>query len=116
MLLVIDEKENCCKVNMMRWWTKLKLVISSQEEERTRKLITTLQKLHLSRNGQSLEGEEEDFIDCIYTIEWDLRHVCFQQGWIDFAFVAHIGGDSTLLIKMYTMHEYIGLNFVEIIN
>jgi hypothetical protein len=73
-------------------------------------------KAHLSRNGQPLEGEEEDFIDCTYKIEWDLGHVSFQCGWKDFASAAHIGVDSTVLIKIYTMQEYIGLNFVEIIN
>jgi hypothetical protein len=72
-------------------------------------------KAHLSRNGQPLEGEE-DFIDCIYKIEWDLGHVCFQQGWTDFASAAHIGEDSTVLIKIYTMQEYIGLDLIEIIN
>jgi hypothetical protein len=73
-------------------------------------------KAHLSNNGQPLEGEEEEFIDRIYKIEWDLGHVCFQQGWTDFASAAHIGEDSTVLIKIYTMQEYIGLDLIEIIN
>jgi hypothetical protein len=73
-------------------------------------------KANLSRNGQPLEGEEEDFIDCTYKIEWELGHVCFQNGWTDFVAAAHIGVDSTVLIKIYPMQEYISLNFVEIIN
>lgn len=76
---------------------------------RVRENGINVRKAHLLRNGQPLVGEEEDFIDCIYKIEWDLGHVCFHHGWTDFASAAHIGVDSTVLIKIYTMQEYIGL-------
>ena len=70
----------------------------------------------LSRNGQPLEGEDEDFVDCMYFIVWDQGHVCFQIGWTDFTAAANIGQESVLLIKIEPMQTYIGLNFVEIIH
>ena len=70
----------------------------------------------LSRNGQPLEGEDEDFVDCMYFIAWDQGHVCFQIGWTDFTAAANIGQESVLLIKIEPMQTYIGLNFVEIIH
>ena len=71
---------------------------------------------HLSKEGQLLGEDEEEFIDCTYSIAWDMEHVCFQNGWTDFTNAANIGNEALLLMKVEPMQEFIGLNFVEIIN
>ena len=71
-------------------------------------------RLHM--NGQPLEGEDENFVDCNYSIQWDLGHVCFNEGWTDFKAAAHIGDEALLDVKIEPMQGHIGLNFVEIIN
>ena len=76
-------------------------------------------RAHLSRDGQELPGllpYEDGFIECNYSIDWDLGHVCFLNGWMDFKDAANIGWESLLLIKIETMQEFIGLNVIEIIN
>jgi hypothetical protein len=70
----------------------------------------------LRMDGQPLEREEDKFIECMYGIQWDQEHVCFQEGWGDFRTAAHIGDEALLVIKVERMKDYIGLNFVEIIN
>jgi hypothetical protein len=33
------------------------------------------------KNGQLIEGEDKDFMKCMYFIPWDLEHVCLQKDW-----------------------------------
>jgi hypothetical protein len=70
---------------------------------------------YLHKDGQPLHGEEENFIDCMYHIAWDQEHVCFQIGWEDFRAAANIGDEALLVMKLETMKQYIGINFVDII-
>jgi hypothetical protein len=59
--------------------------------------------------------ENEDYIDLLYHIEGN-EYICFSDGWTMFTSAANIGQESVLLVKIEPMEEYIGLNFVEIIN
>jgi hypothetical protein len=71
----------------------------------------------LHRNGQPLHGEDGNFIECMYFIQWDQEFESFQdQGWIDFRAAQNIGDEALLVMNVERMHGYIGLNFVEIIN
>jgi hypothetical protein len=51
----------------------------------------------------------------MYHIAWDQEHVCFHSGWEDFKAAANIGDEALLVMKVETMKEYIGINFVDII-
>jgi hypothetical protein len=75
--------------------------------------INGIGRLH--KDGQPLPGEEENFINCMYHIAWDQEHVCFQSGWEDFKAAANIGDEALLVMKVETMKEYIGINFIDII-
>jgi hypothetical protein len=71
----------------------------------------------LHRDGQPLPGEDENYIECMYFIQWDQEFVSFQdQGWTDFRAAANVGDEALLVMKVERMQGYIGLNFVEIIN
>jgi hypothetical protein len=66
-------------------------------------------------DGEPLDGEEENFIECMYHIQWEHEHVYFHSGWEDFKAAANIGDEALLVMKVETMKHYIGLNFVDII-
>jgi hypothetical protein len=71
----------------------------------------------LHRDGQPLLREDDNFIECMYFIQWDQEFVSFQdQGSIDFRAAANIGDEALLVMKVERMQGYIGLNFIEIIN
>jgi hypothetical protein len=58
----------------------------------------------LHRDGQPLPREDDNFIECMYFIQWDQEFVSFQdQGWIDFRSAANIGDESLLVMKVERM-------------
>jgi len=71
---------------------------------------------HLSREGQDIEGDEENFIACAYSISKEHGEVIFTAGWNDFTFAADVGWASMLVIKIEHMSDHLGLNFVDIVN
>jgi hypothetical protein len=55
----------------------------------------------LHRDGQPLPGEDENYIECMYFIQWDQEFVSFQdQGWIDFRAAANVGNEALLVMKV----------------
>ena len=78
--------------------------------------LPTLGHARMYRLGHVLDGQEQHWIDCAYSIERNHGLVRFhQEDWNYFMFAADVGWASLLLIKVNPMQDHLALNFVEIV-